>query len=77
MKIDPLIKMANEIAAFCEGEGGTEEGARLVATHLGRYWEKRMRQEIIAHYRRGGEGLDEVALKGVALLAAAAPATSS
>jgi formate dehydrogenase subunit delta len=76
MKVDPLIKMANQIAAFFEGEAGIEAGAQMVATHMSRYWEKRMRQEIIAYYQRdGGEGLDEVALKAVALLAAAAPAT--
>ena len=74
MKVDPLIKMANQIGAFFEGEAGIEGGARLVATHMSRYWEKRMRQEIIAYYQRdGGEGLDEVALKAVALLAAQAP----
>ena len=75
MKVDPLIKMANQIAAFFEGEAGVDGGPPLVATHINRYWEKRMRQEIIAYYRRdGGEGLDEVALKAVALLSAAAPA---
>ena len=75
MKVDPLIKMANQIAAFFEGEAGVDGGPPLVATHINRYWEKRMRQEIIAYYRRdGGEGLDEVALKAVALLAADAPA---
>lgn len=78
MKIDPLIKMANEIAAFFEGESGREETPRLVATHLRRYWEPRMRREIIAHYQKGGGGLGELALNGVAVLAAestqAAPA---
>ena len=71
MKIDPLIKMANQIAAFFEGEGNREQAPSLVATHLRRYWEPRMRREIIAYYnRQGGEGLDEMALKAVALLAA-------
>jgi formate dehydrogenase subunit delta len=70
MKIDPLIKMANEIAAFFEGESGPEQAPRLIATHLRRYWEPRMRSEIIAHYGKGGGGLGELALSGVALLAA-------
>jgi formate dehydrogenase subunit delta len=77
MKVEPLIKMANQIAAFFEGEAGIDAGARMVATHLSRYWEKRMRAEIIAYYQRdGGEGLDEVALKAVALLAAETPAAT-
>jgi formate dehydrogenase subunit delta len=73
MKIDALIKMANQIAAFFDGEGGhnPEEAAKLVATHLRRYWEPRMRTEIIEYLNnRGGEGLDELARNGVALLAA-------
>jgi formate dehydrogenase subunit delta len=73
MKIDALIKMANQIAAFFDGEGGhnTEEAATLVATHLRRYWEPRMRKQIVEHLQsHGGEGLDELARSGVALLAA-------
>jgi formate dehydrogenase subunit delta len=72
MKIEALVKMANQIAAFFEGEGGhnPEEAAKLVATHLRRYWEPRMRTEIIQHLQsREGEGLDELARNGVALLA--------
>jgi formate dehydrogenase subunit delta len=73
MKIDALIKMANQIAAFFDGEGGhdPEEAAKLVATHLRRYWEPRMRQQMIEYCQsNGGEGLDELARRGVALLAA-------
>jgi formate dehydrogenase subunit delta len=73
MKIDALIKMANQIAAFFDGEGGhnSEEAATLMATHLRRYWEPRMRTQIIEHLQsHGGEGLDELARNGVALLAA-------
>jgi formate dehydrogenase subunit delta len=73
MKIDGLIKMANQIAAFFDGEGGhnADEAAQLVATHLRRYWEPRMRAQIIEHLSsKGGEGLDELARHGVQLLAA-------
>jgi formate dehydrogenase subunit delta len=71
MKIDALIKMANQISDFFEGESGHEQAPAAVAAHLQRYWEPRMRKDIIAHYDlNAGEGLDEVALKAVALLAA-------
>lgn len=73
MKIDGLIKMANQIAAFWDGEGGhnPEEAAKLMATHLRRYWEPRMRSQIIDHLNAtGGEGLDDLARQGVQLLAA-------
>jgi len=37
--------------------------------HLKRYWDPRMRKQIIEHFRSGGVGLDELALQGVAALA--------
>jgi formate dehydrogenase subunit delta len=78
MKVEPLIKMANQIAAFFEGEAGESGSPALVATHFKRYWEKRMREEIVAYHRRtGGEGLDPVALKAVELLAADAPVVAT
>lgn len=73
MKIEALIKMANQIAAFFDGEGGhdSQEAATLTATHLRRYWEPRMREQMIEYFQsQGGTGLDETALSGVALLAA-------
>jgi formate dehydrogenase subunit delta len=70
MKIEALVKMANEISYFFEGEAGKEAPA-AVATHLRRYWEPRMRKDILTHYDlNAGEGLDEVALKAVGILAA-------
>lgn len=78
MKIEALVKMANEISHFFEGEAGQTEAPAAVASHLRRYWEPRMRRDIVAHYdARGGEGLEEVALKAVALLAAERPAGSA
>jgi formate dehydrogenase subunit delta len=73
MKIDPLITMANQIGAFFAGEyaDNPQEAAKMAATHLRRYWEPRMRAEIIEYFNsNGGEGLDEVAKSGVAMLAA-------
>jgi formate dehydrogenase subunit delta len=73
MKIDPMIKMANQIGAFFDGEyaSNPEEAAKQAATHLRRYWEPRMRSEMIAYFTaNGGEGLDETAKSGVAMLAA-------
>ena len=34
MNIDLLIKMANEITSFWEGEAGQDKAATEVATHL-------------------------------------------
>ncbi|HEY7642255.1 MAG TPA: formate dehydrogenase subunit delta [Steroidobacteraceae bacterium] len=62
-----LVAMANEIAAFFAGEEpGT--AAANVANHLRRYWEPRMRKQIIEHASKGGEGLTPVARAGVELI---------
>ena len=70
MNIDHMIKMANEISSFWQGEVGEEAAAKEVATHLKRYWEPRMRAQMITYYEeRHGAGLSDVALKAVQLLA--------
>jgi formate dehydrogenase subunit delta len=78
MKIDALIKMANEISYFFEGEAGEAGAPAAVANHLKRYWEPRMRRDMLTYYdANGGEGLEEIALKAVALLAAERGATKT
>jgi len=73
MNIDLLIKMANQITSFWEGEVGEDAAATEVATHLRRYWEPRMRAQMITYYEeRQGSGLNDVAKKAVGLLAAQA-----
>jgi formate dehydrogenase subunit delta len=70
MNIDLLIKMANQITSFWEGELGQDAAATEVATHLRRYWEPRMRAQMITYYEeRQGSGLNDVAKKAVGLLA--------
>jgi formate dehydrogenase subunit delta len=77
MNIDHLIKMANEISSFWEGEAG-QQAATEVATHLRRYWEPRMRARMIVYYEeRQGAGLSDVAKAAVALLAAQASAAAA
>jgi formate dehydrogenase subunit delta len=72
MNIDLLIKMANEISDFFAGTAGPEEAAGAVANHLRRYWEPRMRAQMLAYYeQRQGAGLSDIAHAAVAQLAAA------
>lgn len=69
MNIDLMIKMANEIGAFWEGELGAEKGSTEVASHLRKYWEPRMRKQMIAYLaERHGAGLSDIALAGVTIL---------
>ena len=68
--MDPhhLVEMVNEIAAFFVGEE-PGKAAENVANHLRRYWDPRMRRQIVEHAGNGGEGLSQVAKAGVDLIA--------
>jgi formate dehydrogenase subunit delta len=75
MNIDLLIKMANEIGDFFSGASPPEQAPKDVATHLRRYWEPRMRTQMLAYYeQRQGAGLSDVAKEAVGILHAAAQA---
>jgi formate dehydrogenase subunit delta len=67
MDADLLVSMANEIAAFFVGE---EPGKAVenVANHLRRYWDPRMRRQIVEYVSTGGEGLSPVARAGIELI---------
>ena len=69
MDASRLVDMANDIAAFFQGEGDPAAAGKRVADHLKRFWEPRMRSQLIAHARAGGEGLSPVAREAVSLLA--------
>ena len=76
MKTSYLVSMANDISTFYASQGSLGEAAAGVESHIARYWEQRMRLQIIAHHRQGGEGLADVARAAVRLLdreGAAAP----
>jgi len=68
MNVERLVAMANDIAAFFAAEPDRAAAAGMVATHLTRFWEPRMRRQIVEHYRAGGTGLTDVAAAGVAQL---------
>ena len=70
MNTDLMIKMLNEISAFFAGEDDHEQAARDIQNHVRRYWEPRMRAQLLEYFeQRKGAGLSELALKAVALLA--------
>ena len=70
MNIDHMVKMANEISAFFISESKPGDASREVAGHLRRYWEPRMRKQIIEHYHNGAAGLEDVARDAIGILAA-------
>ena len=70
MNTDLMIKMLNEISAFFAGEDDKEQAARDIQNHLHRYWEPRMRAQLLEYFeQRNGAGLSELAIKAVQLLA--------
>jgi formate dehydrogenase subunit delta len=71
MNISQLTKMVNDISAFFESESGREKAIEDVASHMRRFWDPRMRREIVAHYAKGGDGFSEVSRAAVAKLAQA------
>jgi formate dehydrogenase subunit delta len=69
MRAERLVAMANDIGKFFAADPDKAEAARGVATHVRRFWDPRMRREIIAHYKNGGAGLDDVPRSAIAILA--------
>jgi formate dehydrogenase subunit delta len=69
MNVGQLTKMVNDIAAFFESESGRDKAIEDVASHMHRFWDPRMRREIVAYYAKGGDGLTEISRAAVAKLA--------
>lgn len=68
MKIEKLIKMANDISDFFNAETDKEIAAEGVKKHILRAWEPRMRKEIITYYQQDGSALSNLAKAAIAKL---------
>jgi formate dehydrogenase subunit delta len=61
-----LVKMVNEITAFFESDPDRNAVLEGVAGHLKRFWDPRMRREIVRFVdEQGGEGLTPTALLAI------------
>jgi formate dehydrogenase subunit delta len=69
MNTQHLVSMVNDISNFYVSQGTLQEAAAQVESHVARYWEKRMRHEIIDHLRSGGDGMSEVSIAAIRILA--------
>ncbi len=65
MNIERLVDMVNDIANFFASEPDHALGVAGVAGHIRRYWEPRMRKQMLAHLEAGGHGLSDLAREGV------------
>ena len=70
MHAEYLVKMANEIGAFFHAEAGPEQAPAEIARHIQRFWDRRMREQVVAHLAAGGEGLSAEARRAVEIVAA-------
>ena len=61
MKLDKLIRMANQVGAFFEAMPDRGQAVEDVANHLRRTWDPRMRAQLLASLG----GADEAKLKPV------------
>ncbi|QJD30527.1 formate dehydrogenase subunit delta [Methylococcus geothermalis] len=68
MHKENLVKMANNISAFFQAEPDHAVAVQGMVDHLHKFWEPRMRRQIIAHLQAGGEGLSPLACDAVAVL---------
>lgn len=69
MDVEHLVSMVNDIAAFFDSEADKVVAAEGVRFHISRYWDPRMRRQIIEHFNEGGAGLVPTARTAVSLLA--------
>lgn len=69
MKADRLVHMANQIADFFSSYP-QEQAVAGVADHLHKFWDPRMRKQIIEYVGTDGAGLRDIALAAIKKLAA-------
>jgi formate dehydrogenase subunit delta len=59
-----MVHQANQVALFFASYP-RDEAVAGVTDHLRKYWERRMRQQIVQYVDQGGGGLHELALEAV------------
>jgi formate dehydrogenase subunit delta len=68
MSLERLVYMANQIGTYFASQP-RQDPVEGIANHLRKFWDPRMRREILAHLDdHGGEGLDPLVLKAVQTL---------
>ena len=65
MNIEHLVRMANDIGNFFKSEPDRTTAIDAVAQHLKRFWDPRMRKEIVAYVDNGGVELTELVREAV------------
>lgn len=71
MPPEKLVMMANQIATFFAAQGEAR-AVPQIADHIAKFWDPRMRRDILVHVEQGGAGLSPLALAGIASMNATA-----
>ncbi len=77
MDVEHLVQMSNDIANFFRPASGQEQAAAEIATHMRRFWDPRMRAQLIEHYAAGAAGMLPEVRHAAALLAATSPGAAA
>ena len=64
MNSDLMVHNANQIALYF-ASFPREEAIEGVTDHIRKFWEKRMRRQILDYVAEGGNGLHELVLEAV------------
>jgi formate dehydrogenase subunit delta len=66
MDVSRLIKMANDIGSFFEVDKDRARGAAGVADHIRKFWDPRMRRQIMEHLEEHeGQGLKPIVVEAL------------
>ena len=66
MHADKLLRMANQIGDYFESMPDATEARDGIALHIRKFWEPRMRRELLAHIdATGGAGLHPAVLDAI------------
>lgn len=75
MQPNKLVYMANQIGKYFAHQGGDRAPAS-VADHIQKFWEPRMRHEIVRYVSGGGGGLDPFVKTAIGIVAQKLPKAS-
>ncbi len=64
MNANTMVRSANQIAVFFSSYP-REEAIAGVTDHLKKFWERRMKDQIVEYVAQGGSGLSDLALEAV------------
>ncbi|MFC4728184.1 formate dehydrogenase subunit delta [Coralloluteibacterium thermophilus] len=64
-----LAEMANDIGRYFDADPDEEAAIEGMVLHLQRFWEPRMRAQIVAYLGAGGDALDPFPRRAIARLA--------